>query len=54
MASARAGVALEPIHFLNLALRFRFRASREILAEALALDAGVELENDIPGGIREL
>jgi hypothetical protein len=51
---ARAGVTLEPIHFLNLTFCFRFRAGLEILAEALTVDARVELENDFPGGIREL
>lgn len=51
---AGAGVTLEPIHFLNLAFGFRFRAGLEVLAEALAVDARVELEDDLPGGIREL
>jgi hypothetical protein len=39
---------------LNLTLCFRLRAGLEILAEALTVDASVELKNDFPGGIREL
>ena len=50
---ARAGVALEPTYFLNLALSFRFPARLEILAEALTVDASIELKNDFLGGIRE-
>jgi hypothetical protein len=46
--------ALEALHVLNLALCLGFRARREILAEAIPVERGVELENDIPGGIREL
>jgi hypothetical protein len=37
-----------------LALRFRFRACRIILADALAVEPAREAENDFPGGIREL
>jgi hypothetical protein len=50
---ANARLTLEQLHFLNLKLRLRFFACREILAEALTVETGVELENDIPGGIRE-
>jgi hypothetical protein len=38
----------------NLTLCQGFRARLKILAEAFAVDAGVELKNDIPGWIREL
>ncbi len=31
-----------------------FRARRQILAEAFPVETGLELENDSPGGIREL
>ena len=51
---ANTCVALEPLHFLNLTLCLGFRARREILAEAFPVETGVELENDSPGGIREL
>jgi hypothetical protein len=37
---------------LNLTLCFGFGARREILAETFTVETGVELENDIPGGIR--
>ena len=46
--------ALEPLRVLNLLLRLCFGARREILAEAFPVETGIELENDSPGGIREL
>jgi len=39
---------------LNLTLCPRLRAGLKILAEALTVEASVELKNDFPGGIREL
>ena len=53
-AGANTRLALEPLHFLNLTLCLSFGARREILAEAFPVETGVELENDSPGGIREL
>ncbi|HEX9781406.1 MAG TPA: hypothetical protein VGA56_01590 [Opitutaceae bacterium] len=50
---ARAGVALEPLHFLHLTLGLGFGARRKVFAEAFPVEAGVELKNDFPGGIRE-
>jgi hypothetical protein len=50
---ANTRLALEPLHFLNLTLCLGFGARREISAETFTVEAGVELENDIPGGIRE-
>jgi hypothetical protein len=38
---------------LNLTLCPGFGARRKIFTEAFAVNAGVELKNDIPGGIRE-
>jgi hypothetical protein len=48
-----ARLTLEPLRFLNLTLRLGFGARRKIFAKASTVEAGVELENDIPRGIRE-
>ena len=37
----------------DLALRFRFGAGRKVFAETFAVDSGIDLKNDFPGGIRE-
>lgn len=51
----RARIAFaEPIHFLHRALGLSFGARLEVFPKALAVEAGVELKNDFPGGIREL
>jgi hypothetical protein len=39
---------------LNLTLRIRFDARLEVFPKAFAVEASVELEDDFPGGIREL
>jgi hypothetical protein len=50
---ANARLTLEHPDFLDLTLCFGFCARREIFAKAFAVEPRVELENDIPGGIRE-
>jgi hypothetical protein len=50
---ANARLTLEQLDLLNLPFRLGFLACREVFADAFAVDAGVELENDIPRGIRE-
>jgi hypothetical protein len=34
-------------------LALRFRARRKVFADAFAVDSGIDLKNDFPGGIRE-
>jgi hypothetical protein len=51
--SANSRLTLEQPNFLNLTLCLGFGARRKILVEALSVETRVELENDIPGGIRE-
>jgi hypothetical protein len=50
---ANTRLTLEQLDFLDLTLCFGFCARREILSEALPVYAGVDLENNSPGGVRE-
>jgi hypothetical protein len=51
--SADTALALSTLHFEDLTLGVGIGSRAEIFADTLAVEPAGEVENDIPGGIRE-